>query len=443
MLTAGPTLAFGLLLHESVYFSSRGTHHFRDDVAPFLGMHMAPRARAAAHTVFCISSIAFALFPNRLFVWCTLTLTLAIVIGTFPRRLPNHLVVSLFFLLLVGTNWHSWIANGPAWRGGAQLLAASTLVFAGFHKINRGFLTANTSCGAGLVLHYLLQRRLPITRMPSFLYFSSTFGVIFLELALPCGLFMSESAARLSLIAISILMVAFGFLGHFHFATIMFALLSAFVGVSVSAQTLGLAALLSLPLALALGNPTGYAYRWLARLNGIVFCVIALGFMASIIHGPNPSICVNDAFRESPVGTVVLLILYALNAAAPYFGLKWTGSLIMFSNLRPDIWDHLVIRQRARGLTPRYVSIRRLVRTSSSRETSPSSVGWFSRPESDRYAIGYVCEAASCLRATIDVVDSESGEALALSGDPNEVRWYERLSLFPVSLPPQSEPLCA
>src|SRR6266404_5656244 len=95
-------IAIGLLLHESVYLSSRGFRHFLDDFAPVLRLHLAPTGRIVLHLCFCTINVLVIAGPENLYLLVALLVTLSVLIASFPKRIPNHLPLAWFMLLALG-----------------------------------------------------------------------------------------------------------------------------------------------------------------------------------------------------------------------------------------------------------------------------------------------------------------------------------------------------
>ncbi len=433
----------GLLVHESVYFASRGTSHVTDDLAPVLGVHAGSRTRAALHLVFIVSALVAFIQPSRAAA-AGLGLTLAALIATFPTRTPNHLVVALF---LIGPSALG-IPSPDAVQGGRGI-TAMTYLLAAFHKINRSYFEKTTSCAYGLVLHYLLQRDLvPVSRRLN----ASVviWAVLLAELALP-GLLLVPAFRSLGLAIGISLALAFGFIGHPHFSIVMLAGLSTFVTgplmlVPPDTTALAAAALSALLLSALLGNTAAYRYPRLAALNYFALAYVACT-VAATAFGPGGA--ANSAW-EPPQTLLALFLLYAANGLAPYLGFKFDGSLAMFSGLRPDLWDHLVIGRPRRWLEPRYLTDLTLTAGENIGPLQRIASDLLPRAAHDAYTVGYVAAVCRELErrghpqpVTAAGLLTRDNREMRIGGERGErLRWFERLSLYPYRLPGLGEPLC-
>jgi hypothetical protein len=103
-----------------------------------------------------------------------------------------------------------------------------------------------------------------------------------------------------------------------------------------------------------------YPIRRLALISHVVFGVIAAYMAVQVITTAGNSF--NDIHQEGVDWLVILvLLLFALNAASPFYSSKTEFSLAMFSNVRPDRWAHLVVKQPHRRLrNNEYVEILRM-----------------------------------------------------------------------------------
>jgi hypothetical protein len=448
-------IGVALLLHESVYLSSRGLGHFLDDFGPALGFHLAQKWRVLLHVALSTCSSLLILCPENSVNISVCGLLLLVLIATFPRRIPNHLPLALFMLLAAIVEQLASPRSPTSFlaRGTIELFVAGTFFFAGFHKLNASYLRKATSCGFALIIHYLLQRGVRLNRVPPFLPVLAIYLVLALELSLPAFLLFRPTERSAALVGI-VLVTSFGFLGHVHFAVLMLAGLAASVQPQI--QVLDPAILLTTApaafvLALTFGNRYAYRYSWLALANYFVLALVAIRVTQCTLGTPMMSY-VGVALHKHPGLTFALSLLFVLNAIAPYLGLKWDGSFAMFSNLRPDVWDHLIIRRPLRLAIPRYLTDISLV--ISIQQTGCAAVfeSVFPRPSIERYTIGYVAEAALYLRRVVNPPteilligrDIKTNAVVAVGEHARtSLRLFERLSVFPYSLPDPAEPLCA
>src|SRR4051812_6158274 len=94
-------MGVALVLHESVYVSSRGLAHVHDDLAPALALHVAPSARVVLHCVFVTQAALLCAGVASGWLLLGLLASLSGLIASFPRRVPNHLAVAWFFIAAI------------------------------------------------------------------------------------------------------------------------------------------------------------------------------------------------------------------------------------------------------------------------------------------------------------------------------------------------------
>ena len=456
-------LCIGLLLHESVYLSSRGSCHFKDDIAPVLGLHLHPYGRIGLHILFVSASITFLLNPENSYAGLLLLLLLSIIIASFPKRLPNHLIVAWFFLLVVLLDhlkfpyqkMESVHGLSPAGLGIIQLLTALTYLFAAFHKLNRSFFDPQISCGSGLLIHYLLQRGIGLSRQPKWTIVAGIHSVIILEIICPF-LLINGPTTQYGVLLLSLLAMSFGYLGHVHFSVIMLSGIYSFLEVPnhIFQPSIILAFYLPISALLAFigGNTYAYKYRFLAFLNYIILSLITVTVIQQMITIGATNEAFIFSFSNNPVFFLCFFIAYSFNALSPYLGLKLGFSLAMFSNLRPDKWDHLIIHNPLQFGVPRYLTN---ITLACPAEYYGKASQIFNKlcPSADRdsYSIGYVTEVVRNVKQqlgeeiviTISGRETKSGYSLKIGSKSTKVlRWYECLSVYPFRIPKRDEPLC-
>jgi hypothetical protein len=149
------------------------------------------------------------------------------------------------------------------------------------------------------------------------------------------------------------------------------------------------------------------------------------------------------------LGELALVAVYVINGLMPYLGPKFDGSLAMFSGLRPDRWDHLLIRAPRRWLEPRYATD---VVFTARDEFGQERRIWsdlVSRSAHDAFTVGYLAEVCRALERQGAGSVMASGRGLGNSGKivvggPHGLapKWNERLSVYPYRLPGLGQPLC-
>ena len=446
-------IGLGLLLHESVYFCSRGVAHFSDQIAPALALRLCSYTRVSLHMVAVGCAASMLLCSAGAINAEVMVIVLGLLIAAFPRRVPNHLFVAWFFLasLLCVDGFHSNPTLGLTNEGLGilQWLTAMTYIAAVFHKLNRSFLQSRTSCAVLLVSHYFIQRWNIKLRAAPFV----TWFIILVPLCIECVCplaMLSGIGIKWALLLSIILAIAFGALGHCHFSTIMLAGISSFIVVQQNPHVVGICYSIVAGAALCgiIGNTVGYWPKALAITNYVLCGGISGWITYSIFFARISNNSMKVVWSTHPVIVLVLLLVYAFNALSPYIGLKTGFSLAMFSNWHPGATDHLIVRKPLRLLVIRYVTNIRILpgsATSTERELFRS---FFPSKES-QYAIGYVQEAFRIMRKsglTDDMAvlceDNKMSTLVFTRESTPHIRWYEKLSVFPIELPRPGDPFC-
>jgi hypothetical protein len=424
--------------------------HFRDDLAPVFGLHLSIRTRLTIHLALILAAAGMIVPDFRVMAIPLALGALTFVILSFPRRLPNHLVVAWF--MLVAALWTGVVsANADDQRSVFALLALSAFFLAGFHKLNRTYLTPHTSAALALAIWYLIQRGfvwgLSITMK---LRWVIVVSAVVAELVVPVLVLNSRTAAGGIVIAV-VMVFVFGCLGHAHFAVIMMAGLSCLLPAAAdfgSLPSFGVEAA-AVVAAMALGNSRAYRMRYLMLANYSVLGACA-GYvvlqLASFVRAGSPPVL---AGTLPPEGWL-LLILFLLNGFAPYLGLKLDATMAMFSNIRPDERSHLLVRRPLTSLVPRYY--RRPEPADPARLTAEGQRVFddlFGGVTEEVYSAYYVRESVRCLstanQSPVAITAREAGtgrQAVFAAPDNGTVAWHERNALFPCRMP-ADEPYCA
>jgi len=346
-------LGVGLLLHESVYLADWGWRYYQRCFAPALGLRVAGLQRAVLHLLHAAAALVVVIDPRPATLG-VLALTLSLVIAAYPVRLSNHLVLAWFFLI------GALLLDGRPVELENYLLWCLVLMFAaaGFAKLNASYFRPSTSCGehfARVLLSLWGFRRLRDSRLVTWI---AGAGIVTLELT--TGLLLVPLQTRPLAIALALLlMTAFGLLCHVHFATIVLAALAALAGPLAFHPSFSWAAgsVVGAVLAWRFGNWKFYRAATWAAVNHVVFGVLTGIAVLVVATLPARSDAVWAA-PHLPHGVSGLLVgLFALNCATPYLGVKTSFSFAMFSNLRPDVWDHFIIPRPALPFRVGYVGL--------------------------------------------------------------------------------------
>lgn len=403
-------LALGLLLHESVYFSSKGFAHWRENIAPVLNLRLGAGLCELLHATNVISSVTLLFAPSIWFASAFSFTTLTLLIASFPKRLPNHLIVAWFILgecivvKIIEPMSSGWIvANTQFSLGMVQITTILLYAIAGFHKLNSDYFSPKRSCGAGFVVHYLLQCGVRITRWPNYASYLGIYFVVIAEMALPI-LLVVDSWRFLGFLLAILLHVAFGFIAHLHFSVIMFAGIASFLPQQPLAELLFPSTfflgplLIGLPLGALVGNYRPYKYVFVARLNHILFGIVTVSMVVYVFRNVSGQLLILQSFNEHPVVFYIIMTAFILNGIAPYLGIKLDFSLAMFSNIRMDNWCHFLVLQPVCNLSPRYLRVTRFM---DEVEVKDMLDHYFSDREQCMYSISYVIDVLNKIQQAI------------------------------------------
>jgi len=383
---------------------------------------------------------------------------LSVIIAAFPRRLPNHCAVAWFFLLA--------FAVGRAMDGDAResfslayLQAATALTYfiAAFHKLNSAYFDPATSCGSGLLWEYLLRKKVAGRVAPRIVNGVGIHGIVMVEFALP--VLLAWSPTRVYAIGLAIAIhAAFGFAAHAQFSVIMLGGLAAYVPdwtPSTISAPMALSGLAGGTILAAVASVHRY-FRLprLALLNSLVLAILVVLAVGLLMRGAEtPRWLVTDGASGAPLAMSALLLGYLANGAAPYLGLKFDFSLAMFSNLRPDRWNHWLAPRPRHTLMPRYARVIGTTTLDGSTDAAGASLSSvFPRAERECYSMGYIVAAVRDVSSKegregsgeVEYVEISSGRPVA-AGELRfaSLRRRERVSVYPYTLPLRDdEPLC-
>ena len=317
-----------------------------------------------------LAAVAVILAPRRLALFCALLAIQLIEIFSRAPVVSNHWwmsgLVSLTLLTTLATSasagldfsrWRERFV--PALRG----VLIVVYIYGVFHKINADFFDPEISCGIDLY-RTLAEEYLTFLPVSTAASWFSIIGTLVVETAIPV-LLLWPRTRRYGVV----LGVGFHFfLGfvpysvYYNFSSALFALFFLWVSPTTLDRVvandrlwarlaawrwpLTLAFLLVLACgALQVGGGKGL-WRHLYRVPWAVYgsSCLYLAF-ATLRHGTTQS----EVDAATPVGprwVWVFPLLFLLNGASPYLGLKTETSLAMYSNLRTEggISNHLIIR---------------------------------------------------------------------------------------------------
>jgi hypothetical protein len=313
--------------------------------------------------------------PEMRTIFVASVITLAIDGWRHAPVFSNHTMLLNFLLLafLCAGAWH--LLRGSSWaryfadvRPIGRMLLLIMYTFGIFHKINSGFLDPLTSCAVAL-----WQEMPPplvwIDTVPMhYLAIYGTFaveGIIMLMLVVPRWRHWGICAGMAfhSLLALS------GFAMYPVFTTLAIALHIMFVSPDVALRITRsdpfqrLDSFLRRPagvafLLVALGLIATYAAVGDYRMVAFVWLMVAawpLAIVAFMGTGPSNADKSGPQLWSGPVLLNMIPILFFINCASPYLGIKTAQSMNMFSNLRVEggVNNHLLINKPL--ISPSYI----------------------------------------------------------------------------------------
>jgi hypothetical protein len=473
-------IALGILAHQMFALCTDGKYYLTLCFLPTFGIRLTPVLRCSLHIALVIVCVLLLFWPQFTLLYFAVFILLSVVIASYYLRLSNHLIVAWTMLLLLCLDvffqsGSPWTAKPTAFLfGGVRVIIVLTYFLSFFHKLNSEYLSKDQSCGASLAKLYLKDRNIRSPLIVKSLSFFAIYGTLVLEAALPILLMMPRTLL-LGLCLAAAFQMQMGFLCHFHFSSVMYAGLSAFVPSEMWPKLAALPGtvawywLLLFVVAGALfglrfGITSIHRYRLGAAIMQMFFGVYTLTVFAVCISlfrfGPLPS------FHWSALGirglTVIGLVafLFLLNGIGPYLGLKTEFSLAMFSNLRHDPWRHLLIPARWRPFN--LASYVRIEDIDGLPAPGQHTGGWatdialinFSKRDELVFSSYFFHEGLRLISQSVTptplirVVYSENGlrhEVLDYARDPiPQHRRYLRAALFPFRLPiDPSVPYCS
>ncbi|HEX8175885.1 MAG TPA: hypothetical protein VF543_12265 [Pyrinomonadaceae bacterium] len=374
-------LAVGILAHQSFALCYEGKSYLTSNFLPVLGLGLTSRLKCALHLVLIALAVLLLLWPQWWPLYPALFITISLVIASYSFRLSNHLIVLWFMMLTLCLDLGFQILSGrvgeltPFLFAGIQVIVILTYLISFFHKLNAEYLRDETSCGARLAKLYLEDRKIINPRLVKIYSFLSIYGTLALEGLIPLLLLVPATRPLAICLAI-VLHLPLGLLCNFHFSSVMYAGLSAFIPPEEWPHLLRSAFLVGWPpivIYLALGLFMGwrlglvslFRYRRAALVVQILFCIYTIAAMVVGIvlfsQGPLSTFGWQELGAAQLFAIVIVTALFLLNGLSPYLGLKTEFSLAMFSNLRHEPWRHLLIPSHWRPFNlASYVRIERI-----------------------------------------------------------------------------------
>ncbi|BEU94329.1 HTTM domain-containing protein [Acidovorax sp. DW039] len=334
-----------LLFHEVYYYANDGSDAYSVDFMPALGLSLGSKTKPFVHFLTAISSVWVLISPNILSIIALSTVG-AIYCAGHRWRLSNHLMLVLGLLAIcVGE-----LATSPLSQTAQQktigYLLALVYFFGFFHKLNSGFFAKDVSCANAYMQSFFFQKS---TFQPAgWLLALLPWFIVVYEFFLFVGVCVTSSPAGVMVAALP-LHFLFGITGNAHFSVMIYALAIVMIG-SVPDLTPGAMATIAVfaGMSLVLVDRSRFRQRSAASL-AVAFFGMATGWCLAVLWASLDNLpkfgSPHDAIQNDvPSYVYFVLATIALNCCTPYFG-KTEFSLAMFSNIRPDLDNHFIIRQ--------------------------------------------------------------------------------------------------
>jgi hypothetical protein len=345
------------------------------------------RQLASPHLVLSLAALWALLRPASLGRFATL---LAVYLATWFADLPtvsNHVMLTALVLAVFSAWFFPALLRAPRPDGSvvyarlAPLMRCCALLmygFAGFAKLNRGFLDRELSCGVAMYGRLSALAHLP--RAPWALD-AAIWGTIVAELTLPLLLFFRATRLWGLLFGIGF-HTALAVPGHVPFSSYGLMILSTFLPEGLGeclrrsreerpwvgrwASRIGrvtgspwafplaaLAWLLTIP-----ASTSGWIPRYVREFDEALLLpfgaylaalLALLGWALARLPRPIVSGRLGPARPDLVLGAALII----LNGLQPYLGLKTTGSFTMYSNLQTEgtRWNHLVVPRAFKRFT--------------------------------------------------------------------------------------------
>jgi len=332
---------------------------------------------------------------------------LSVTIASYSIRLSNHLMVSWFFLLLLTIDFsrHGTLTSTSV--VGIRALVILTYVFAALHKFNRDYFAPRSSCGVRLFQFYF-QGRLSNLWLKKFIVIGGIWIPVIVESVIPI-LLLFDQTQLVGVLAAICLQTMFGFARNAHFSVVIYAGLTVFLPpIDLSLPAILIIGAIGAWLGFRFSMWKVYPIRKLALVLHLAFGALTSYMIAWTINAVGNSPVVFDSGGPDWLVILVLFLLFALNAASPFYSSKTEFSLAMFSNIRPDRWSHFVVKQSQRQLrSNEYVKILRMQGMPDLRNISRASLTYkliraFTPYEGRKYLKYYLVESIINLQDQLD-----------------------------------------
>ncbi len=349
-----------LFLVFSLFFALFGAMHFLIYALRYLEAAMHPSTWALLPL-----SVLLFLRPGSKLLFVLLALTMAVDSWVQAPMSSNHTILKNFFLLgVLAAGLYHWL-RGSSWSRFfadivpvGQALLVLMYVFGIFHKINEGFLDPAVSCA--VVLWRLMPLPLRLLDGP-LIHALTIYGTFAVEGAI-IVLLLVRATRHWGIVAgmgFHMLLALSGFAMYPAFSSLSLALHTLFLSPAAAARVV--ASPLFERILRVLRSPAGGTMpllvlaliAWAALLRDYA----TAGLFWLLLVGPPAAaiLLYGRCEREDPSAPIlwsrlrvlnVIALLFLLNGAMPYLGLKSAQAINMFANLRLEGGhsNHLVLR---------------------------------------------------------------------------------------------------
>jgi hypothetical protein len=443
-------IAFGIIIHDLVYYSSLGKKYFRTSISPVFGLNLTQGHKTLLHILITINAIVLIIYQfPQIVLGYSLFILFTIACASFSKRLPNHFAAIWFFLLSINiANIFLDRHNSLTFINGViQAQVLLIYLFSFLHKLNTDYINPNRSCGRLLVIEYLIRKNIynHFTRL-----ISSVVGIwtaLSIEILIPLFL-MTGRLGQLAVVGALVVHCVFGLVSHIQFSIVMLAGLCAFYSkILFSIHAISVVFIIGgILLCLTLGVQRFYKVNKLMNFAYLLFGAVYFYFGYTLFNNiSNFQISLLQAFNINPMLYSIIVILFILNGLCPYIDLKFDFSFAMFSNLKPGIPNHLFFPAPRTLFRPRYFLITNI-------EVVPSFQyknivvslkhyfpDWLNEVYSVKYFIDVVDkikrDAGDEIQITYKVMIFGTSEAIRItSKEEVKMKLFERLSVFPYKI---------
>lgn len=344
MMSLQQIAALAVLFHLLYYVASRGWTLATTNFLPVFGIDTPKKIKTSIVCV-TIVSCTLSLFFNNLATACLMVSSLSAYVLTTTFRLSNHIFIAYLISILGIFDVYSSDGKTTIYsQFTAFSLIISVYIFSLIHKLNREFLSSESSSALVMCDRFFIEFRNNAARslVPLFILASYVTIPIFL---------IHDDLFSLGMATGLVLHVLYGMSGNPHFSFLMALLYFQFqdfaqLQLEILAPAV-LAAALSIWKFQSAKTPWVFQYKKIGTmlifiLNTFIFTLILSLVFAPVSYSPDfHQLLDSQILALCAVGAIM-----TLNCLSPYLFGKSEFCLSMFSNLRIDQNNHLFLKNR-------------------------------------------------------------------------------------------------